>query len=276
MFPCINFDDHFSDFITRYTAANRQRYRNADAVEADVPRIYLEFLNTPADWLGGLTPGSYFTQYEDPKDLVDWLQEYCGRGIPVPDLLLEQIEAVGRPCEKRLLALLKDDNAGEEAKMTAIGLLRSMESTLPKMLYIDWQLQREEDDDLADNGAESLAEMGRSVIQPVLEAVPKANDAGQQALLDVLMHFPSSEPVFRLALRMFREHPEKRSLFASYLGKLEDPRALPDLLAAANDPALGYVDYVEVRAAIERLGGEAPERSFDEDPEFWYMKSLDQ
>ena len=114
------------------------------------------------------------------------------------------------------------------------------------------------------------------VIQPVLEAVPKANDAGQQALLDVLMHFPSSEPVFRLALRMFREHPEKRSLFASYLGKLEDPRALPDLLAAANDPALGYVDYVEVRAAIERLGGEAPERTFDEDPEFWYMKSLDQ
>lgn len=64
-------------------------------------------------------------------------------------MLMEQIQAVGRPCEKRLLTLLRDESDAipEEARMTAIGLLRDMGSTLPKMLYIQWQLNREMKDD---------------------------------------------------------------------------------------------------------------------------------
>ena len=56
----------------------------------------------------------------------------------MPDLLLEQIGTVGRPCEKRLLELLKDEEAPDEARMIAVELLREMESTLPKMQYILW------------------------------------------------------------------------------------------------------------------------------------------
>ena len=268
MFKCINFDDHFADFTSQWMNAHRKDYRNMDAMEADLPRVYMQFLNTPAPWLDGVTPGAYFTQFEDPKDLVDWLLEYTDRGVPVPDLLLEQIEAVGKPCEKRLVALLKSDTASTEAKMTAVGLLRAMESTQPKMLYIDWQLNRAEEDELADNGVESLAEKGRGALQAILEALPRCNDAGQQALLDVLVRYPGNEQVYRLTRRMFLEHPEKRALFASYLAKLGDERALPDLLAAATAEDCGYVDFIELRAAIERLGGEVPERDFSDDPDY--------
>ena len=61
MFECINFDDHLADFIAAWTPAHRHEYRNFDAMEADMPRIYMEFLNTPAPWLQGITPGAYFT-----------------------------------------------------------------------------------------------------------------------------------------------------------------------------------------------------------------------
>ena len=265
---CINFDEHFADFTSRWMKEHAGEYRNYDAMEADMPRVYMTFLNTPAKWLDQVTPGAYFTQFEDPKDLVDWMCEYCIKGVPVPDLLLDQIQFVGKPCEKRLVALLKDDNAPEEAKMTAIGLLREMGSDLPKMLYISWQMDRPEKDDLRDNALESLTEMGRVVVQPMLEALPKANAAGQEAMLDVLANFPGNEQVYQLAIRLFRENPARRALFASYLGKLGDDRALPDLIAAANDDNIAYLDFIELRSAIEELGGVAPEREFDDDPTY--------
>ncbi len=268
MNKCINFDERFADFTSHWMQQHGKEYRNYDAMEADMPRVYMNFLNTPAPWLDGVTPGAYFTQFEDPKVLVDWLCDYCAQGVPVPDLLLDQIQAVGKPCEKRLLALLKEEHIGNEAKMTAIGLLRDMESTQPKMLYISWQMNREAQDELADNALDSLSAMGKSVVQPILEALPKANDAGQAALLDILVNYPGNDQVYRLTERMFREHPEKRALFASYLGKLGDERALPVLLDAAQDDKVGYIDFIELRSAIERLGGTAPDREFYDDPEY--------
>ena len=276
MRQCIDFDEHFAEYTSRWMKEHQKDYRNFDAMEADMPRVYMTFLNTPARWLDGVTPGAYFTQFEDAKDLVDWLCEYCEKGVPVPDLLLEQIQAVGKPCEKRLVALLKSEDAPEEARMTAVGLLRDMGSTQPKMLYISWQLNRAEDDDLCDNALESLADMGPSVVQPLLEALPKANAAGQEALLDVLANYPGNEQVFQLALRLFRENRARRALFASYLGKLGDDRALPDLIEAAGDDKTGYIDFIELRNAIEMLGGVAPDREFDNDPDYDALHGMDQ
>ncbi len=273
--PVINFDEHFADYTSEWMKQHQGDYRNFDEMEADLPRVYMMFLNTRAPWLGGVTPGSYFTQFEDPKVLVDWLNKYCDEGVPVPDLLLEQITAVGRPCEKRLLELLKNPEAGEEARMTAIGLLREMESTLPKMLYIGWQMDRAEKDEMRDNALDSLRAMGESVVQPILQSIGQANDAGQEALLDVLADYPGNEQTLRIARRLFQEKPEKRALFAGYLAKLGDERALPELMEAAKDDKTGYLTFIEIRNAIEALGGVCPEREYDDDPEYEALRGMD-
>ena len=274
---CINFDDKFADFMSRWVKEHAGEYRNYDAMEADMPRIYMLFLNTPARWLDGVTPGAYFTQFEDAKDLVDWMVEYCRREIPVPELLLEQIQDVGKPCERRLLALLKDESEEitEEARMTAIGLLRDMESTLPRTLYIDWQVNRDVHDELADNALDSLRDMGEGVVQPILQVLPRTNAAGQEAFLDILVNYPGPKQIFDLAVRLFKENPNRRALFASYLGKLGDDRALPVLMEAANDDKCGYMDFIELRSAIEELGGEAPEREFFEDAEYEALRAIE-
>lgn len=273
--PIVNFDEHFAAFTSEWTKEHRQEYRTFDDMEEDIPRIYMAFLNTRASWLGSVTPGSYFTQFEDPKVLVDWMNQYCDENVPIPDPLLEQITTVGKPCEKRLVELLKSDEATDEARMTAIGLLREMESSQPKMLYITWQLDRDAADDLKDNALESLTEMGESVVQPILQQIGKANDAGREALLEVLSHFPGNEQIFRLTLEAFRNHKDKRALFAGYLAKLGDDRALPELTEAAGDPEIPYLTFIELRNAIETLGGVCPEREFDDDPEYEALRDLD-
>ena len=273
--PIINFDEHFAEFMSDWMKAHEDQYANFDEMEEDMPRIYMAFLNTRAKWLGNVTPGAYFTQFEDPKVLVDWLAQYCEEGIPVPDLLMEQITTVGRPCEKRLLELLKDEEATEEAKMIAVNLLREMDSVLPKMLYIRWQLNRDSQDELKDNALESLTEMGETVVQPILQELPGANEAGEEALLEVLSHFPGNEQIFKLALKLFRERKERRALFAGYLAKLGDDRALPELTAAAEEEKLPYLTFIEIRNAIETLGGVCPERTYEDDPEYEALRDLD-
>ena len=273
--PIINFDEHFAEFMSDWMKAHEDQYANFDEMEEDMPRIYMAFLNTRAKWLGNVTPGAYFTQFEDPKVLVDWLAQYCEEGTPVPDLLMEQITTVGRPCEKRLLELLKDEEATEEAKMIAVNLLREMDSVLPKMLYIRWQLDRNPQDELKDNALESLTEMGETVVQPILQELPGANEAGEEALLEVLSHFPGNEQIFKLALNLFRERKERRALFAGYLAKLGDDRALPELTAAAEEEKLPYLTFIEIRNAIETLGGVCPERTYEDDPEYEALRDLD-
>ena len=273
--PVINFDEHFADYMSAWMKEHRNRYKNYDEMEADMPRIYMAFLNTRAPWLGSVTPGSYFTQFEDPKVLVDWLEEYCEEGVPVPELLMEQITTVGRPCEKRLLELLKNDDARDEARMTAIGLLREMGSELPKMLYITWQLDRAEEDEMKDNALESLVEMGSQVVQPILQNIRAANPAGQEALLEVLSHFPGTPGVTKLAMKLFEERKDRRAVLAGYLAKLGDDQALPLLMKAAEEPGLRYLTFIEIRNAIEELGGVCPEREFDEDPEYEALRDLD-
>ena len=274
--PIINFDERFADYLSEWTTAHKDRYANFDEMEDDMPRVYLSFLNTRAKWLGNVTPGSYFTQFEDPKVLVDWLREYCEDGTPVPDLLLEQITTVGKPCEKRLVALLKEEDAPEEARMIAVELLREMEIDQPKMLYIRWQLDREAKDDLKDNALESLVLMGEAVVQPILQELPKAGAAGEEALLEVLSHFPGNEQIFKLAMRLFEERKEKRALFAGYLAKLGDDRALPALIQAAEAPDLPYLTFIEIRNAIDELGGVCPEREYEDDPEYEALRRLEE
>lgn len=273
--PVINFDEHFAEFMSHWMKEHEEEYENYDEMEADLPKIYTYFLNTRAPWLGSVTPGSYFTQFEDPKVLVDWMNLYCEERVPLPEPLLEQIVFVGKPCEKRLIALLQNDTSDQTARMTAVELLREMESTQPKMLYINWQLDRDEKDELKDNAVESLSIMGETVVQPILQVIDKANSAGQEALLEVLTHYPSNEQTFQLTMRLFREKKEKRALFAGYLAKLGDDRALQVLTDASREEKLPYLTYIEIRNAIEALGGNCPEREYDDDPEYEALREMD-
>ncbi len=263
---CIDFDRHFAEYTSQWVKDHSRDYKTLEAMEGDMPGVYLRFLNTPATWLDGATPGTFFEKYQDAAELVAWLREYCQRRVPVPDPLQERILNLGKSCEQSLLTLLQDASAPLEARMTAVGILREMESAAPKETYISWQLSRRQKDELCDNALESLSAMGRGAVPDMLNALPQCNRAGQEALLDVLTAYPGHEEVFLLALRFFEEDKKRRALFAGYLGRLQDERALPALHKAAGEQNLPYLDYIEIRNAIERLGGEVPEREFHDDP----------
>ena len=272
---CINFDRAFERYMAEWMKENSEKYKDdMDVIEDMMPDVYLEFLKKPADFLDGIAPQDYFEQFDNADVLVNWLCDYIAQGVPVPDLLLERVTALGDPAEKSLLALVARDDLPEETQMTAISLLREMESKAPMQRYIDFIASLEEPSDKGDLCAEALMSMGESVVEPILAALSGAGQTGRDIFADVLSNYPGDERIYELMIERFVTRDERRALFASYLAKLGDERAIPMLKEAAQSPDINYLDYVEVVNAIEALGGERPpEREFAGDP---YYESLKQ
>lgn len=272
---CINFDRAFERYMAEWIKENSEKYKDdMDVIEDMIPDVYLEFLKKPADFLDGVAPQDYFEQFDNADMLVNWLCDYIAQGVPVPDLLLERVTALGNPAEKSLLALVARDDLPEETQMTAISLLREMESKAPMQRYIDYIASLEEPSDKGDLCAEALMSMGESVVEPILATLSGAGQTGRDIFADVLSNYPGDERIYELMIERFVTRDERRALFASYLAKLGDERAIPMLKEAAQSPDINYLDYVEVVNAIEALGGERPpEREFSGDP---YYESLRQ
>ena len=272
---CINFDRAFERYMAEWMKENSEKYKDdMDVIEDMMPDVYLEFLKKPADFLDGVAPQDYFEQFDNADMLVNWLCDYIAQGVPVPDLLLERVTALGKPAEKSLLALVARDDLPEETQMMAISLLREMESKAPMQRYIDYIASLEEPSDKGDLCAEALMSMGESVVEPILDTFSGAGQTGRVIFADVLSYYPGDERIYELMIERFVTRDERRALFASYLAKLGDERAIPMLKEAAQSPDINYLDYVEVVNAIEALGGERPpEREFSGDP---YYESLRQ
>ena len=270
---CIDFDKKFEAYMRVWVKNNSERYKdNMDVIEAMMPDIYMSFLAKPATWLGGKSPQTYFDQYTDAQMLVDWMCQYYKEKVPVPDLLLERITDLGEAAEHALLALPFGKKVPHEASLTAISLLTEMQSTAPMQQYVDYIASLDASDEKADMCAEALLAMGEVVVAPILEALPAAQVAGLNVFADILSNYPGDERIFTLLMDRFEQAQEQRALFASYLAKLGDERALPALMKAALDDHINYLDYVEVVNAIDALGGDRPpEKDFSGDP---YYESL--
>lgn len=274
MMDCINFDKQFERYAAAWVKRNGAKYKNnMDVIEGMMPDIYMEFLRKPADWLDGKRPGRYFEQYSDAGMLVKWMCRYIDEKVPLPDLLLERITALGAAAEEALCPLAQQGEG--EKRMTAISLLRELESVRPMSAYVDYIAALKEPDEVGDMCAESLTAMGEAAVGPILEALPGATDTARDIFADVLSNFPGDERIFELIMERFEHAEDKRALFASYLAKLGDERALSALYAAAQERDVNYLDYVEIVSAIDALGGDRPpEREFAGDPYYESMKQL--
>ena len=287
---CINFDKEFERYLSQWVKAHQKEFKNFDQMEAKMPEVYAEWLETPVDWLGKTAPGHYFDQFDSAKTLTDHLEDYIKQRIPVPDMLLDRISSLGLEAEQPLCGLLQKERAPQEAKMLAVTVLREIGSEKPLPLYLDWVSAMEDEDgddpdeacggcknELAENALESLQSLGEKAVGAMTERLDGATDAGKEAFCSLLCHYPDkNEKVFVTLMNLLSRHRGHCAVLADLLGKLGNEKALPPLKALAASEETGYLDYIELRNAIEALGGEAPEREFDEkDPAYDALRVLE-
>lgn len=273
---CINFDSQFDKYVQRWMTENRSRFKNVDEMEAQMPDVYLKWINMPADWLDGQTPALYFEQYDDAPMLCKWMLKYIRSDIPLPDQLLERIAALGEASVDSLMDIAFDREQSDEARMSALGTLEQIQSprTMNGLISLITH-SRDDESEMSNLAGEMLVSLGAQVMPAVVEAMLAARPAHGLVLLDVACNFPGDERVYDYALRLLRSMPDKRALIASYLGKLGDARAIDELMPMLELQELNYLDYLEIRNAIEELGGEVNiEREFAGDEYYESMKNM--
>ncbi len=263
----IDFDGQFSRWLRGFLEENQDDFEDINQLEAMMPQLYEQFVKSPAEWLSGMAPAHYFDG-QSADSLVALIERYQEAGVQVPELLLDAIAAEGAKARDALIALIADASARHEARLMAVNMLREMDLPQPVDLYIAWQVERELDDELADCALEGLESAGEDALPALMEALPQAGEAGQEALLSILSRYPGEPGVYEALIRLFDALPERAAVLAAYLGRLGDERALPLLHERALSAELSYLDYIELRSAIEALGGEAPDRDFDDDPAY--------
>ena len=275
MSKCIDFDAKFGLYAEKWIAANRSKYKNMDLLEEQIPELYLRWLNAPADWLEGKTPGEWFQQYSDAGELVALMREYNAQKVSLPDSLLERVTDLGEDAVEPLMQLVREYENNRGLAISALNLLIELGSSAPMEMCLDIISGADGQNELTDVAAELLNGLGDTVIEPIIARMENASHTAEDCFLDVLCNFPGDERIYTYTVNAFTRRYDRRALYASYLGKLGDDRAIEPLHKALKMSDISYLDYIEIANAIEALGGEADtEREFNGDPYYESLKKM--
>jgi len=277
----IDFDNKFRIYLKDWMKENADKFSSPDDMESEALQIYSKWLNTPAEWLNGVCPGDYFTQFKNPDDLVDMLVGYLNTKVGVPDLLLDAISELGESAQNALGNLFKlkyniNDDDKEEARMLAINLLAEIDDTCLYDDYIDLLLKKSTNEEVANLIIERLKYSGFDVRERILNGLKNVCDEEIEVrCMDVLVNFTGDERIYQLLVKMFNQYTNT-SLLAAYLGKYGDDRAVSILEEALDWQGINYLDYIEIRNAIEELGNDVDHiRTFEGDSYYESLKNID-
>ena len=268
-----DFDEKFYDYVRTWAALHPGLTERQ--LEQSYNEMMLNWLNAPAKWLNGEKPGEYFQRYSDPGDLMKLLEEYDKQDVGLPEPLYSRVVALGDVCAEPLIGIAENDGKPESLRATAVALLRDIGGDAPRRLFVDLVCESREPGEICDMAAEILSEGDASVIGELLDRYDKAPEYAQMLILEVCTNFPGDERIFNHLMDKLRNRPKQRAMIASFIGKLGDARAVEPLKSFLLLTDLTYLDYIELRNAVEELGGDpGEERAFYGDPDFEAMRNM--
>lgn len=195
-------------------------------------------------------------------ELAETLGEHLKQKVPVPDFLCSEIE--NRNCAEVLLPLLKSDDG--ETVSYALNLAGISEGVFS--VCFDILTQNKFDEDIRDAAADKLKENADAVSSDALRFYREGRAA--EYMLEILSKVTKrDEEIFEILLNEFLSDAERVPVRAGYLASYGDERALPYLMKKIEDRTIGFVEFQELKYAIEALGGEYNEpRDFSDDKDY--------
>lgn len=263
-----DFDGMFEEKLSAYIAKNSSQH-SEEEWEDIIPELYKKFGDTPIKSLGK-TPREYFSEMSSPQ-LIKCLKSHIKNGVPVPEFLCREIE--GRKMTKELLPLL--DGSADEAEY-AMNLLGADPAAMDKYMSM---LIHSDDADMKERCAEFIKEgisAGGEGCGKILSAAKEnyKKGADREFMLEIMSRSAvKDDGVFEILLKEFRSDPDNVPMHASYLAAYGDGRALQYLLDKIDGEGITFIEYQELKFAIEALGGEyKKERDFSSDPYYRLIK----
>lgn len=123
---------------------------------------------------------------------------------------------------------------------------------------------------------EYLLEDCDEIVDDMLEKFYASDGETGKMLIEILAGYKGN-PAIYMGLVSYLYKGEDVALFARLLGSYGDERAIDLLKGFAEEYELNYNEYMEVRNAVEELGGYFDDdKDYSDDPFYRYLKGLDE
>lgn len=256
-----DFDGIFDEKLSEYISKNAGKYRENEW-EDIIPKLYHKFGDTKIKSLGK-TPREFYAEMSD-AELIRCLKAHIREDVPVSEFLCNEIE--GRKLVSALLPMLDGTDSEREYAMNMIG---ADDAAIKKYMQM---LVSTDDVDLKNRCVDFIKEKADLVVAEALENYEKGVET--EYMCEIMSRSViRNEKIFDILIKEFRSDVENIPIHASYLAAYGDERALPYLLDKIDEDGISFIEYQELKFAIEALGGEyEKERDFSSDPYYQLIK----
>lgn len=247
----IDIDELFDEYISDYVYKNIGKVK-PEEIENKIATLYVEFGKTKLEKLDNLSPEEYYKGYSG-TELIECLKTHLQQGVAVSDFLCEAITQ-NKDNESALIKALDCDN-DEEFTIYIMNMLVDMDSKECISRYLEMVIF-DYSEPIKEVATEFLKERAESVKESILAQFNECDSKVQEYLSEILSGCKKDDRVFDILVAQFAKNQNQIPIYASYLAKFGDERALPFLMTAIEDEKITYADFEELRFAIEALGGE--------------------
>lgn len=257
-----DFDGMFDEKLSAYVRKNADKHKEREW-EDIIPAMYARFGDTPIKSLGK-SPNQYYAEMDD-KTLVAQLRAHIKQGVAVSEFLCNAIEK--RKADELLIPLL----SGTDDEISyALNLLGASKAALPEYMRL---LTESGSEDVKNTCVDYLKEYADEVKENALENYNKGVE--REYMLEILSRCVlKSDEVYEILIKEFKFADDNLPMRASYLAAYGDERALPVLLDKIDEEGITFIEYQELKYAIESLGGSyEKERDFSNDEYYQAVKA---
>lgn len=256
-----DFDGMFDEKLSEYVKKNADKHREKEW-EDIIPKMYARFGDTVIKSLGK-SPNRYYAEMDDSQ-LVAQLRAHLKQGVAVSEFLCNAIE--GRKIENLLIPLL---SGTDDEIAYALNLLGACREALPEYMRL---LTTSESEDVRNTCVDYVKEFADDVKNDALAYYKKG--VQREYMLEILSRcVVHDDEIFDILIKEFRTGDDV-PMHASYLASYGDERALEYLLDKIDEEGISFIEYQELKYAIESLGGSyEKERDFSSDPYYQLVKT---
>lgn len=253
----IDFDGIFDKKIAEYIEKNPSKHTEEEWSDV-IADLYVKFGDAEIRAIG-TTPNKYYSAATD-EELAELLKEHLKSDVPPPDFLCKEMEKRG--ARDAFMSLF--DGADEDLLSYVVAVCGSDEKAYGKYLDII------SDETLSEDIRDEASDMIKENADPAKDRLLKMADDGVAIdyALDLLSHVKARDDrIFKKLLNEFLSNTDSIPKYAHLLASYGDERYLPYLEEEIRRPDINYIDFLELKYAIEKLGGEYnEERDFSSDP----------
>ena len=269
MIKIIDIDQLFDSYISDYVYKNIGKVK-PEEIENRIPELYVEFGDKALKELNGKTPNTFYKDFSG-EELLECLKGHLEKGVSVSDFLCEAITE--SPDNEDALCSALSTDADEEFTVYIMNMLSDMNSSKAVDRYLEFVLW-DYSESIRELATELLCGFSELVKEKILAQFSEVEESKKINLTEILSNCKKDDRVFDILIAEFVKHQESVPIYAGYLSKFGDERAIPFLITAIEREKISYADFEELRFAIEALGGEYnKERDFSSDKTYKKIKN---